>query len=205
MAREVVTIFPAGQPTIRAQFNPNNYSLAKSNQIAEAAVPGLDAPILQYVHGNVRTLDMELFFDSYEKGTPVFDATQPIYNLLLIDPGTHAPPICDIFWGTLSLQAVLDHVTTKFTLFLPDGTPVRATVTVTFKEYLDVDELVQVKPTRSADHRTMRVVRSGDRIDNIAAEEYGDPEKWRPITEANRLNDPFSLEAGHILIVPALL
>jgi hypothetical protein len=204
MGRQLVSITPAGKPAFNVLFNPTNYSISKANQIAEAAIPGLNAPILQYVHGNVRTLDMELFVDTYEEGTAVTTATNNIYNLLLIDPATHAPPICEIAWGTFIFQGVLDHVNGKFTLFLSDGTPVRATLTVTFKEYIDVDQLVRVQPTQSADHRKMRVVKSGDRIDNIAGEEYGDPDSWRAIAEANDLNDPFDLEPGHILIVPAL-
>src|SRR6201996_9831898 len=99
MGHQLVTITPAGQSSFKVPFNPNNYSLSKANQIAEAAIPGLNAPILQYVHGNTRTLDMELFFDTYEKGTPVTWATDDIYDLLLIDPETHAPPICEIAWG----------------------------------------------------------------------------------------------------------
>jgi nucleoid-associated protein YgaU len=47
-------------------------------------------------------------------------------------------------------------------------------------------------------------VRSGDRIDNIAGDEYRDATKWRPIAEANNLDDPKQLEPGRILIIPAL-
>jgi hypothetical protein len=204
MGRELVTITPSGHPSFQVLFNPTNYGISKAIQIAEAAIPGLNAPILQYVHGNTRTLDMELFLDTYEKGTAVTSATDNIYNLLLIDPATHAPPICEISWGNFNFQGVLDHVNGKFTLFLSDGTPVRATLTVTFKEYIDVDRLVRLQPTQSADHRKMRVVKSGDRIDNIASEEYGEPDSWRAIAEANHLDDPTELVPGHVLIVPAL-
>jgi len=204
MGLQLISITPAGHTAIKVLFNPTDYSLGKANQIAEAAVPGLDAPILQYVHGNTRTLDMDLFFDTYEEGTDVSVETKAVYNLLLIDPATHAPPICDIAWGSLKFRGVLDHVTGKFTLFLADGTPVRATLGVSFKEFIDVDALVRVQPTQSADHRKNRVVKSGDRIDNIASEEYGDPGQWRPIAEANDLDDPDQLQPGHVLVIPAL-
>jgi len=205
MERQLIMIAPEGQGSFQVLFNPNTYTVAKANQIAEAAVPGLEAPILQYVNGNTCTLDMELFFDTYEEGTDVSDDTDQIYDLLLIDPGTHAPPICDIFWGSFSFRGVLDHVSGKFTLFLSDGTPVRATLTVTFKEYIDVDQLVRVHPTQSADHRKTRIVKSADRLDIIASEEYGDPEKWRPIAEENNLDDPDQLVPGHVLVIPALV
>ncbi len=44
----------------------------------------------------------------------------------------------------------MDHVSGKFSLFLPDGTPARANLTVTFKEFIDVEVLVQQNPTQSA-------------------------------------------------------
>jgi hypothetical protein len=205
MGRQVISITPKGQASFQVLFNPTEYSLGKANQIAEAAVPGLEAPILQYVHGNTRTLDMDLFFDTYEKPTTdVRASTDKVYKLLLIDPSTHAPPICDIAWGTFRFRGVLDHVSGKFTLFLADGTPVRATLSVSFKEFIDVEALVKVHPTESADHRKTRVVKSGDRIDNIASDEYGDPSQWRPIAEANDLDEPDQLQPGHVLVIPAL-
>jgi len=203
--KQLISITPPGGSAFKVLYNPNTYSVGKANQIAEAAVPGLNAPILQFVHGNARTLDMELFFDSYEEQTDVSKETDKIYKLLLIDRDTHAPPICQIAWGSFTMQAVLDHVSGKFTLFLADGTPVRATLSVTFKEYIDVDKLVRVEPTHSADHRKMRVVKSADRIDIIANDEYGDPGKWRPIAEGNNMDDPEDLVPGQVLIIPALV
>jgi nucleoid-associated protein YgaU len=198
-------IQPDGQNAITVLFNPGQYSVEKTNQIAEAGVPGLEAPILQYVHGNTRTLSMELFFDTYEEQTDVTPYTDQIYGLLAIDPDTHVPPICTVSWGNFSFRGVMDTVSGKFTLFLADGTPVRATLDVTFKEFIDVQVLVRENPTRSADHRKMRVVRRGDRLSTIAFEEYEDAAKWRPIAEANGLDDPRQLAPGTVLIIPSLV
>jgi nucleoid-associated protein YgaU len=204
MEYQKATIEPEGQDIIEVLFNPNTYTVEKSNQIAEAAVPGLAAPILQYVHGNTRTLAMELFFDTYEEQGDVSQYTDQINSLLEIDPATHVPPICDITWGSFTFRGVMDHVSGKFTLFQPDGTPARATLSVTFKEFIDVEVLVRQNPTHSADHRKTRLIQSGDRLPTIAWEEYGDPEKWRPIADANGIDDPTTLELGRRLVIPAL-
>src|ERR1700690_3283798 len=196
MEFQKISITPTGQASIQALFNPTQYGVDKGNTIAQAPIPGLVAPILQYVHGNMRTLSMDLFFDTYEEGTDVTTKTNQIYNLLYLDPATHAPPICDLTWGTFHFHGVLDHVSGKFTLFLPNGTPVRATLSVVFNEFIDVQVLVQQNPTQSADHRKTRLLKSGDRIDNIAPDEQGDPTKWRPIAEANDLDTPSQLEPG---------
>jgi hypothetical protein len=205
MERQVVSIKPEGQAAISVLFNPTQYSIDKANQIAEAAIPGLPAPILQFVHGGTRTLSMELFFDTYEERKDVRDHTNKIYRLLEIDGPTHAPPICQVSWGNFNFRGVLDKVSGKFTLFLANGTPVRATLSVSFKEYIPVDVLIKEHPTESADHAKTRVVKSGDRIDLIAADEYGDAQQWRPIAEANHLEDPMQLLPGAKLVIPPLV
>jgi len=204
MDLQKISIAPHGQKKFDVLFNPTQYSLAKANTIAEAAIPGLGSPILQYVHGNVRTLNMDLFFDTYEERTDVSSETKKVYDLLAIEASTHAPPICDIRWGSFNFTGVLEQVNGQFTLFLSDGTPVRATLSVAIKEYIDVDTLVRVNPTQSSDHRKRRVVLCGERIDTIAAEEYGDPDKWRVIADANNLADPAVLHPGDSLIMPVV-
>jgi nucleoid-associated protein YgaU len=211
MAFQLVTIAPKGLPEFSVAFNPSQYSIDKANQIAEAAVPGLNAPILQFVHGNTRTLTMELFFDTYEaradvrKGIQSRAGTDQVYELLEIEKTSHAPPICQVKWGKdFTFSGVLDHVSGKFTLFLEDGTPVRATLSVTFKEYNDFRVEIQKVPTESADHTKTRIVKSGDRIDIIASEEYGDAGMWRPIAEANNLSDPSRLPMGKSLVIPPI-
>jgi hypothetical protein len=197
-------IYPEGRSVINVLFYPNAYTVEKSNQFGEAAVPGLGAPILQYVHGNTRSLSMELFFDTYEERTDVRTYTNQIYGLLDIDVHTHVPPICWIVWGSFTFRGVMDHVSGKFSLFFPDGTPARANLTVTFKEFIDVEVLVRQYPTQSADHRKTRLVCSGDRLTTIAWEEYGDAAQWRPIADANGIEDTNHLEIGKRLIIPAL-
>jgi len=204
MEYQKASIQPEGQNLIQVLFNPNTYTVDKANQIAEAVIPGLAAPILQYVNGNTRTLAMELFFDTYEEQIDVSAYTAQIYRLLEIDRNTHVPPICDITWGSFYFRGVMDQVSGKFTLFLPDGTPVRATLNVTFKEFIDVEVLVRANPPESADHRKTRLVRSGDRLPMIAWEEYGDAAKWRPIADANVIDDPTNLAVGRRLVIPAL-
>src|SRR2546423_15106218 len=88
---------------IEVLFNPQEYSLSKDNNFAQVAVPGLRSPLLQFVHGNLQTLDMELLVDTYEThqsgskmtaqaGQDVRDLTRRTTGLLAIDPETHGPP-----------------------------------------------------------------------------------------------------------------
>lgn len=202
-----ITITPAGQGEIKALFNPTQYSIEKSNQIAEIAVPGLGSPILQFVRGNLRTLSMDLFFDTYEAGTDVSAQTDKIYALLNINPSTHTPPLCTIQWGSNSPSNhdwVLDRVSGRFTLFHRNGTPARATLSVSFKEYIPIAILVRETVTQSADHAKLYTVRQGDTLSSIAAAEYDDPALWRPIATKNKITNPRIIEPGTRLLIPPL-
>ena len=59
------------QAFIEVMFNPEEYTLNRDNNFASHAVPGLSSPLIQFAHGNLRTLDMELLFDTYEKRSDV--------------------------------------------------------------------------------------------------------------------------------------
>src|SRR5262252_11096654 len=82
-------------------FNPEEYSLNRDNNFASQAIPGLSSPLLQFVHGNLRTLDMELLFDTYEKLSDVRGETEKFVHLMEIDPELHAPPILVVAWASL--------------------------------------------------------------------------------------------------------
>lgn len=204
---------PGLPPVIPVQFNPPEYTIGKAAQIAEIAIPGIDAPILQFVRGQTRTLALELFFDTTRLGsaaTTVVDVrllTDPVAQLGRIQPKTHAPPRITFIWGLgLSFRAIIDNVQQKFTLFNPAGIPVRATLTVGFKEYKTLEEQLKELNLQSADHTRLRVVRQRDTLARIAFEEYGDAAMWRLIADHNRhqLADLRRLRPGMQLAIPAV-
>lgn len=207
---KITAVVKKKRKEISVLFNPTQYQVTESNQFAEIGIPGVDAPPLQFVRGTARTLSMQLFFDTYDpvdgrtgKPSDVRQHTNQIIELLEVDPDTHAPPICCFSWAQFKFDGVLERADQRFTLFWHDGTPVRATVDVSFKE------LGQKKPDpatkrSSSDFAKHHIVRRGDTLSNIAAEEYGDPAVWRPIAEANALDDPLALQPGQMLVIPAL-
>jgi hypothetical protein len=205
-------IKPLKGDKITVLFNPNQYQVSESNQFAEVAIPGVGAPPLQFVRGTARTLSMQLFFDTYDPmdpdkvkpGSDVREYTGEIIKLLEVDSDLHSPPICRFSWASFAFVGVLEKADQRFTLFLPDGTPVRATVDVTFKELGQQQEKQAAGKLRSADFAKRYAVRRGDTLSNIAAEEYGDPGLWRPIAEENGLDSPLDIEPGQVLVIPAL-
>lgn len=187
-------------------FNPTEYSLEISNNFQASAPPGLSNPILQFVNGNSDTLSMELFFDTWtdSQRSDVSVLTDLFASLLRIDSKTHAPPRVEFRWGRLIFKAVIEKLSQRFTMFLSDGTPVRATLNVAFKQFRPLAEQLITPRRNSADKTKRRVVSSDNSIWLLADSEYGDPRDWRLIARKNHVSDPRAIRPGVVLVVPPL-
>jgi hypothetical protein len=185
-------------------FNPEEYTVNKDNNYAQVSVPGLRGPLIQFVNGNMQTLEMELFLDTYEAGSDVRNETAKIAAFLDIDSGTHAPPVLLFTWGSLSFTCVLARVSQRFIMFLPNGTPVRARLNVTFNEYLDAEEEAAEVNRQTADFSKVHLVTEGETLSGIAASLYDNPRHWRPLAIVNEINDPRAIFVGQELLVPSL-
>jgi len=201
---------------IPVMFNPEEYTVNRDINYAQTAIPGLSAPILQFVNGNAQTLEMELFLDTLEAHRvadrvqnraqeDVRRLTRSITDLMTIDRTTHAPPVLLFTWGSLSFTCVLGRATQRFTMFRPDGIPVRATLQVTFTEFRNVDLEAKEIKRETADFSKRYVVGQGETLATIAWKEYGDPRDWRPIALVNGIDDPHrDLAVGRSLRLPRL-
>ena len=196
-----------GEP-IEALFNPNQITIQKAVNWSDAPTQGNDVPHSQFNHGQPATLTMELFFDTYEKGKDVYkEYTKKIFALTTVETHgeIHRPPICTLMWGEWRIfQGYLQQLNQRYTMFLADGTPVRATLTCTFKEWRASEDEQRAQGTESVDVIKTHIVARGETLSSIAAVQYDNPALWRPIAEANRIDNPRKLTPGQTLTIPAL-
>ena len=201
-------------------YNPTELAFTKSAQFADIAVPGLEAPIIQFVRGDAETLSLELFFDSTDGGTghgatSVTDKVTQFQKLVTVDGAIHAPPIVRLTWGNglpgpafatglrmTEIDVIVTSVARRYTLFNSDGLPLRATVTLQMRVYWTIGEQTKLLNYRSADHTRTHAVREGETLPLIAWDAYSDVSKWRVIAEHNGLSQTRDLPAGLILQLP---
>lgn len=202
--RKASIVVESTNESIEVLFNPSEYSIEKENKYAFHTMPGLSAPVPQFISGDASMLSMELFFDTYEASSDVRNHTKLIYALLDVDSDTHSPPIFKFIWGSVVFRGVMEKISQRFTMFLDSGIPVRAILTVKMRSWQSVSEQLQEIPRQSSDRTKQRVLKQGEQLWMLAAREYEDPGRWREIATANGIDNPRLVETGSKVIVPPL-
>jgi len=208
---KIINLDGGGSP-IECMFNPKEYSFSKRNQWTAGKSKGSNMPQLEFGGGQPATLQMQLFFDAYAAGKDVRkEYTDSIWQLMMVDQKLKdpknkkgRPPKVRFQWGSAwTFDAVITSISQKFTLFDVHGTPVRATLDVTFQQIKDESLLPKQNPTSGGvGGERVWVVNEGDTLAWIAFKEYGDPNQWRRIADANRLTRVPRLTPGTVLEIP---
>lgn len=202
----------ASKGQIDFMFNPKEYSVQKSSTWKRnPSRTASETANAEFTGAEPRSLSLELFLDATEKqGGDVGLEVEKLFKCTTPDPATlgtgktPSPPFVQFSWGShVGFVAFVKSVTAKYSLFREDGTPIRATCTLSLEEI--PTQVARQNPTSGSltATRTHTVV-SGDSLASIAYAEYGSPGHWRVLAEANDIDDPLRLPSGSELLVPEL-
>jgi len=195
---------------VACQFNPKDFSITRVIKYITRKSTGSDVPTREFAGGEAQNLTVRLLFDSTDDGSDVRNKYKSLLEMAMIDEtkkdtttNLGEPPLCMFQWGSyLSYKGVITQISQNFTLFKTDGTPLRASVDVTFSE--TGEQTKKQNPTTRTEARKIWVVHEGQTLDWIAYQEYGDPAYWRHIAETNNLANPRDLRPGQVLkLTPA--
>jgi hypothetical protein len=137
-----ITSIDGPKIAVTASYNPKEISVEKSVPWAKSAKSNVDPPDLEFTSAEGRSMSFELLFDTFESKRSVHtDFVANLMKLTLVDAAMKRPPKVAVKWGSdrlLDFQGVIESVSTKYTMFLPDGTPVRAICHIRIRESNDV-------------------------------------------------------------------
>jgi hypothetical protein len=194
---------------VKFMFNPFEYAISKSNTWEKKPVIGKNVPQVVFQQGGAETLSLTLHFDTLADGADVRGYADTLWKMMMVDEttenprsGKSAPPAVAFEWGRLYFKAIITSMTQKFTLFLPNGTPVRCQVDVSLEQMADDNEFQpQITGGGTGGQTAPRTstVTQGDRMDHIAANSTGDSSNWRSVAEQNNVDNPLSLQPGQTL------
>ncbi|MBD1901040.1 hypothetical protein H6F50_16075 [Coleofasciculus sp. FACHB-712] len=132
-----------GVDTIEFMFNPTKLSFSRSVQInapqGARTARGLPKVSFQSIDPYKLTIS-EILFDTYEEGTSVLWYINKLKKAVEFPDGQDVPPVYVFTWGAQEyLRCFVQSLSYELTMFLPDGTPVRASASLTLHE---VDVLI---------------------------------------------------------------
>jgi len=195
--------------SVACMFNPYEYRVSKTNTFSQRPQNDADVTQAEFQSAGPQTLTLSLYFDTYETQEDVSQTTRQLWKFMLTKTQRNSqrgqkipPPQVAFEWGVFCFVAYITTMTQTFTLFKQDGTPVRAKVDVTFNQYVDVNDYPRQNAIGGTFYEQAWRVTAGDRLDTIAGEVYGDPQKWRLIAERNHISNPYALQPGQILQIP---
>jgi hypothetical protein len=215
---------PKGQTKVNSvselkfMFNPKEYTVTKSAEwTRKASKNAASAAMPEFTGSGPRSISVEMFLDATdpELKVDVHQAVETLLKCVVPLPDTlkkgkkPQPPFVKFGWGGVSFVAFVKSVNAKYTMFMPDGTPLRAVCQLSLEE-IPVPEQQGTpakpqNPTSGSAHSThAHTVIAGDSLASIAYDTYGDPTRWRDVAEANDINDPLRLTPGARLLLPAV-
>jgi hypothetical protein len=209
------------QETIAVQFNPTSLKISRTNNPDSAATT--QGQKRQHSAPQPATLSFDLEFDTGEiavagKAKDVRELTADVRKF--VEPGgankTDPPPRILFQWGPLSFPGIVTNLTEDLDYFAPDGTPLRAKLSVTITEQNLKFEANAIGPgasqainvtkpgesprgstpgTQGTPNPTSVVpANAGESVQQLLTRTGADPSAWR--AAMNGLNNPIGLAAG---------
>ena len=211
---------------IVVQFNPATLRVTLSNTL-RADTHGGGGAAAQYVDKSESSLAVELLFDttvahveqvlgaggqvrretSVAANSDVRVLTRRLAEAFMKPqnpdserPG--APQRCRFQWGSFQFTGMLATYSETLDFFAPEGIPLRATLSLSFKEdryQFDLDDSVRAGQRQSPGFAPGGAGVSADRAAQAAG---ADPRDWRDTARFNNLENPRFTPAGGVSVPP---
>jgi len=196
--------------SVECYFNPKELTYDKAIQYQQHKNQEQDESELEFTSAQPQTMNFEVLFDCFEAKEL---ADRDVYKKYISKLETFAmvmedkkrPPMITFTWGSALpvFKGVIEKLNVKYTLFLPDGTPARATVQINAKRAKRVLNKKEAEAAnKKAAQQKGQTVQQGQskRPDNVAASN-NDPGGHRATLERNNSDDG-TLKTGSVASGP---
>lgn len=191
---------------VSCMFNPHEYTLTKSNTWNLSESASQQSPKVEYQSSTGQTLSLKLYFDTANTREDVRTYTDKLWKMMQIDQNAAhsqsnkaSPPEVAFKWGRFYFRSVITNMKQKFTLFNPNGVPIRCNVTLKLEQKIDIDDYQgQDSPLKAFGEAAINI--AGDRVDNLLGDSTPPTsENIRDLMEANNIDNPLNIASGVVL------
>ena len=124
---------------------------------------------------------------------------ETVYDM---DGDIHRPRFCTLTWGSKLFQGILSSLDINYSLFHPNGKPLRIKLNANFLDYIAQEERERRNRKSSPDLTRIKRTKAGDRLDKLVSDFYGDPRFILQVARANRLTSIRYVKDGTELRFP---
>ena len=220
MAKEMLTIYRCKESGdgpltydpacyFKAMINPSSCSHTHDVNYQSTVPLGSLPTVGEFSKYCPDTFSFELLLDcSGVVGSPVVPVKHQLIDLgnivHVFNGKEHSPNKVCVIWGSFVFYGCLTKMDITYTLFTPEGDPVRAKVPIELKGYMTKKEEALRANKSSPDLTHVVEVMAGDSLPLLCQRIYRDASYFPAVARANNLTDFRHLKPGTRLVFPPL-
>lgn len=118
----------------------------------------------------------------------------------------HRPNFVKVQWGmNITFNGVLTSLDTSYTLFRPDGSPLRAKLSLNFSQYISPETVKKLDDQKSPDITHLVTVIEGMTLPQLCFKTWNDDSYYIQVARYNDLNKFRNLKGKKSLVFPPIL
>jgi len=203
---------------LKVPINPEKYSRSFNIKYNDEKGQGSAGNSPTFNRYGPETVTFELVFDATGVLPPVAQGAVPATSNGVADQvqalravtcdyagDIHSPRFLRLAWGTLLFKGRLESLTLNYTLFRPNGMPLRARANASFVGFTDELLLHSKIKKNSPDLTHVITVQAGDTLPLLCNRIYGRSDYYSQVAEVNGLTAFRDLRPGTQLVFPPLV
>jgi Contractile injection system tube protein len=192
-------------------INPDSVKWQRKVEYTEEQAPDSSTPSQRYKYSPNDTLSFEVVIDCTgivdSKRTDMAKETAALENIVFTYNGEiHRPNFVITRWGQkLTFKGVLTSFDTSYTLFKPDGSPLRAKISLGFSQYVSPATRKKNDKDESPDVSHLVNVEEGMTLPQLCDKVWNDDSYCVQVARFNDLNKFRNLKGIQKLIFPPII
>lgn len=199
-------------PSFEAMLNPSSYNHSYSIGYNKTKTQGQAGQDVKFSGINPEKVKFDILIDgtgvvdvpsslSSDVKTQVKTLTDIVYKY---NGESHQPDPVKVLWGSLVFFGRLESMSVEYTLFKPNGEPLRAKVNLEFSGFMSHEEEVKRANKSSPDMSHLIEVMAGDTLPLLCYRVYKDSTYYPEVAKINNITNFRDIKPGSLLHFPPL-
>lgn len=202
------TISPNKSKTFEVLLNPSELSQEYSITYDPSKTLGQLASNLKFSAINPSTVSFDILLDNtgVVKGSSDVQARIEKLNSIVYNYNgeIHEPNYVRLLWGSFLFNGRLTTMSATYTLFTPDGKPLRAKIKMSFSGFMSSQEEARRANRSSPDMTHSVLFKAGDSLPLLCHRIYNDAGHYAYVARINNITNFRDIPAGTRIVFPPL-